>query len=246
MPKLGVCADLGADDSDRLCQQLLEVKVGPLPDNAGQLQNLLESGKVVVTQVGSCWDCALLQDLLNALSLPSGCLVKGSAIVCSASRYLSHSCTSGYLPERQTSAPRPSHTWTGGASRTLGHTHCFWLFGPRYAKVSPLKVTVQRQLRRVASHHAGKSEEPTAYIVMALIIRTWKILCHFAPINHRLDFSWGRNQGLGSVEPSAHDPSTVSLYVLALPSRKAVHAAWRMMQLVANNAADCRAECGQT
>ena len=87
MPKLGVCAGLGADDSDRLCQQLLEVKVSRLPDNAAQLQNLLESGKVVVTQVGSCWDCALLQDLLNALSLPSGCLGKGSAIVCSSSRY---------------------------------------------------------------------------------------------------------------------------------------------------------------
>ena len=55
------CAGGGADDSDRLCQQLLEVEVeDPLPDNAGQLQNLLESGKVVVTQVGSCWDCALL------------------------------------------------------------------------------------------------------------------------------------------------------------------------------------------
>ena len=61
MAKLGLCAGWGADDSDRLCQQLLEVKIeDPLPDNAGQLQNLLESGKVVVTQVGSCWDCALL------------------------------------------------------------------------------------------------------------------------------------------------------------------------------------------
>ncbi len=60
---------------------------------------------------------------------------------------------------------------------------------------------------------------------MVSIIRTWNILTYFAPINHRLDFSWGRNQGLGSVEPSAHDPSTVSLYVLALPSCKANHAA---------------------
>ena len=61
MPKFGLSAGGGADDSDRLCQQLLEVEVeDPLPDNAVQLQNLLESGKVVVTQVGSCWDCALL------------------------------------------------------------------------------------------------------------------------------------------------------------------------------------------
>ena len=71
----------------------------------------------------------------------------------------------------------------------------------------------------VASHYAGKSEEPTAYIVMAAIIRTWDMLCHFAPINRALDFSWGRNQGLRSVDQSAHDPSTVSLYVLTLPFR---------------------------
>ena len=60
MPKLGVHAALGADDSDRLCQQLLEVTFEPLPDSAAQLEKLLESGKVPVTQVGSCWDCTLL------------------------------------------------------------------------------------------------------------------------------------------------------------------------------------------
>ena len=54
MPKLGVYAALGADDSDRFCQQLLEVTINPIPDNAAQLQDLLESGKVLVTQVGSC------------------------------------------------------------------------------------------------------------------------------------------------------------------------------------------------
>ena len=48
------------------------------------------------------------------------------------------------------------------------------------------------------------------------------MLRHFAPINHVLDLSWGRNQGLRSVDSSAHDPSTVSPYVLTLPSRKAI------------------------
>ena len=51
---LGVYAGLGADDSDCLCRELLEVTFHPLPDNAAQLQDLLESGKVVVTQVGPC------------------------------------------------------------------------------------------------------------------------------------------------------------------------------------------------
>ena len=60
MPKLGVHAGLGADNSDRLCQQLLEVTFDPLPDNAAQLETLLESGKVPVTQVGSYRDCILL------------------------------------------------------------------------------------------------------------------------------------------------------------------------------------------
>ena len=164
--------------------------------------------------------------------------------MCSAPCYLSHVCTSGYLSACQTSAPPPSHTWTGGASRTLWHAYQFRLFGPRYAKISCLKCDTEEPAEE--SCQSGKSEEPTAYTVMASIIRTWNILTHFAPINHRLPYSWGRNQCLGSVESSAHDPSTVSLHLLTLPSCKAIHAARHLMQLVTNSAAACRAEGGQT
>ena len=62
------------DDSEEFCQQLLEAQFGPLPGNAEQLQDLLESGMVPVTQVGSCLDFVMVQNLLNVLLLQPGCL----------------------------------------------------------------------------------------------------------------------------------------------------------------------------
>lgn len=55
MPNLGACAGEEVRElSEQACQQLLEVEVAHLPGNAEDLQTLLESGMVPVTQVGSC------------------------------------------------------------------------------------------------------------------------------------------------------------------------------------------------
>ena len=55
MPKL-TCTDADVEDqSISFCEQLLEVKLTRLPEDAEQLQALLESGTVSVTQVGSCY-----------------------------------------------------------------------------------------------------------------------------------------------------------------------------------------------
>ena len=55
MPNLGACAGEEVRElSEQACQQLLEADVAHLPSNAEELQTLLESGMVPVTQVGSC------------------------------------------------------------------------------------------------------------------------------------------------------------------------------------------------
>ena len=61
MPKHVACPHAGVrDQSSLFCQQLLEVELGSLPEDAEQLQTLLKSGQVPVTQVGSCLgDCSV-------------------------------------------------------------------------------------------------------------------------------------------------------------------------------------------
>ena len=85
-----------------------------------------------------------------------------------------------------------------------------------------MKTMAQRQWREVAVHCTGHAEEATAHITLTIIVDTWDLLWRYAPLDRQLDYSWGKNQGLGSVDSSAHDPSTVSLCALALPSHKAI------------------------
>lgn len=85
-----------------------------------------------------------------------------------------------------------------------------------------LETAAQRQSRRGVVHCTGQAEEVTGHIVMTVIVDTWRLLWRFGPMDRRLTFDFGKNQGLGSVDRSAHDPSTVSVCALALASRRAV------------------------
>ena len=61
------------------CEQLLEVKLTQLPEDAEQLQTLLESGRLPVTQVGSCFSVCFGVGFADSLSLQPGRL--GIAVV---------------------------------------------------------------------------------------------------------------------------------------------------------------------
>ena len=109
-----------------------------------------------------------------------------------------------------------------------------------------LETAAQRQSRRGVVHCTGQAEEVTGHIVMTVIVDTWRLLWRFGPMDRRLTFDFGKNQGLGSVDSSAHDPSTVSLCALASPSHKAISFSLATDVFLASCVAACRAECGQT
>ena len=76
MPKL-TCTDADVEDpSFSLSKQLLEVQLTHLPQDAEQLQTLLEAGMVPATQVGSCFSVCSGVGFAESISLHPGCLGK--------------------------------------------------------------------------------------------------------------------------------------------------------------------------
>ncbi len=76
MPKLTCTAADVKDQSISFFEKLLEVKLTRLPEDAEQLQTLLESGTVPVTQVGSWSSFCYCVGFAESLSMQSGCLGK--------------------------------------------------------------------------------------------------------------------------------------------------------------------------
>ena len=123
MPKLGRCAGRDVRElSEQACQQLLEVEVAHLPSNAEQLQTLLESGMVPVTQVGSCLSVCPGVGLAGQPFTATG--LSGTACVCTASGWISQICITGHLSAPRRRSLTDPHSGTRANCATLWLTHC--------------------------------------------------------------------------------------------------------------------------
>ena len=123
MPKLGACAGGDVRElSEQACQQLLEAEVAHLPSNAEELQTLLESGMVPVTQVGSC--LSVCPGVGVADQPFTATRLSGDACVCIASSWISQICITGHLSASRRGSLTDPHSGTRANCATLWLMHC--------------------------------------------------------------------------------------------------------------------------
>ena len=120
---MGACAGGEVRElSEQACQHLLEVGVAHLPSNAEELQTLLESGTVPVTQVGSYLSVCPGLGLAGWPFTATG--LSGIACVCTASGWIPQTCSTGHLSARRRRLLTDPHSGTRANCATLWLTHC--------------------------------------------------------------------------------------------------------------------------